>query len=592
MSLKSVINYISNSQITNELIQRLNAEKEINIIGSSRFAKAILINSIANKENKNILLICSNTEIAYKWYGYFESINNNEVLYYPPNENLPYEVRSKSSEVEYSQLNIISRLINNKNENSSKNILITTERSLQPHLLNKKYFIDSNLNLKKGDKLELVELTRKLINLGYSKEEITTSEGQWSRRGDIVDIFAVNNEVPIRIEFFDNNIEKIREYDPSTQKTLDTINNINISHSGSFQKIIKELKSLSSDDDFNLANTNNSRQNIDRFLGLIEDDPASIIDFIDNQSLVVFDELEECKKFSKNWFYDAEVNFKNNYKVINEILNENNINKQIEHNLCKNDEEIYNKFIKFIRINLYEFESKTNCKNKFLLSDKIVLSPVKNISKISNEIINCINNNDKVWIITAQPLRTKALLFENQVNAFYLENSSNTNQSQKLIKDIIPIIIKKKNDYEIDGFYLPIWKLKVFTDKELYGQQSLFKNFFIRKRNKSLTSKIDLNKINPGDYIVHKNHGIGKFLKIEKINLNGESRDYLVIQYSDGKISVAADQLGSINKYRSSGNVKPKVNKLGGTEWQKVKEKNKKAIKKIAVDLLKLYAER
>ena len=76
MSLKSIINYISNSQVTNELVGRLNKEKEINIIGSSRYAKAILINSIANKVNKNIFLICSNTEIAYKWYGYFESINS------------------------------------------------------------------------------------------------------------------------------------------------------------------------------------------------------------------------------------------------------------------------------------------------------------------------------------------------------------------------------------------------------------------------------------------------------------------------------------------------------------------------------------
>ena len=167
MSLKSIINYISNSQITHRLVERLNQNKEINIIGSSRYAKAILINSLANKENKNILLICSNTEIAYKWYGYFESINNNEILYYPPNENLPYEVRSKSSEVEYSQLNIISRLISkNLSNNSSRYILITTERSLQPHLFNKNYFSESNLNLKKGDKLEIVELTKILINLG------------------------------------------------------------------------------------------------------------------------------------------------------------------------------------------------------------------------------------------------------------------------------------------------------------------------------------------------------------------------------------------------------------------------------------------
>ena len=591
MSLKSIINYISETQITNELITKLNKEKEINIIGSSRFAKALVLDSIANKKNKNILLICSNTEIAYKWYGFFESINNN-VLFYPPNENLPYERRNKSSEVEFSQLNIISRLLNeNDNINASRYILITTERSLQPHLLNKEYFSYSNLNLKKGDKLEIIELTKKLTDLGYRKEEITTTEGQWSRRGDIIDIFAVNNEVPIRIEFFDNNIEKIREYDPSTQKTLDTINKIIISHCGSFQKILKELKHLSKDNNFT-HDEENSRLNIDRFLGLIEKEPSSLIDFVNKQTLVIFDELEQCKKFTKNWFYDSEENYKNNSNLINEILNKNNINKRLEQNLFKSDEEIYNKFLNFFRINLYEFESKINKKNKFLLSDKIISSPVKNISRISTEVNNSIKNNDNVWIITAQPLRTKALFFENKVNTFYLDNTSNLNKYKKPTKDIVPIIIKKKNDYEIDGFYLPIWKLKVFTDKELYGQQSLFKNFFIRKRNKSISSKINLNKINPGDYIVHKNHGIGKFLKIEKINLTGESRDYIVIQYSDGKISVAADQLSSINKYRSSGNVKPKINKLGGTEWQKVKEKNKKAIKKIAVDLLKLYAER
>ena len=419
MSLKSIINYISNSQITNELIERLNKDKEINIIGSSRFAKALLLDSIASNENKNILLICSNTEIAYKWYGYFESINNNNVLFYPPNENLPYEIRNKSSEVEFSQLNIISRLLNKNND--SRNILITTERSLQPHLLNKKYFTYSNLNIKKGDKLELIDLTQKLIDLGYCKEEITTTEGQWSRRGNIIDIFAANNEVPIRIEFFDNYIEKIREYDPSTQKTLDTINNINITHCGSYQKIINELKNLSKDNSFILEN-NNRRLNIDRFLGLIENEPASIIDFIDNQSLVIFDELDECRKFTKNWFYDSEANFKNNFKLINEILNKNKINKKLEQNLFKNDEEIYKKFLNFIRLNLYEFESKNNYKNKFLLSDKIISSPVKNISKISNEVINSLKINDKVWFITAQPLRTKSLLFENKVNTFYLEN--------------------------------------------------------------------------------------------------------------------------------------------------------------------------
>ncbi len=590
MSLKSLIKYISNSQITKELIKKLNNNTELNIIGSSRFAKAMIIQSIASLEKTDIFLVCANTEMAYKWYGYFESIENNNVFYYPPNENFPYENRSKSTEVEYSQLNILSQLINiDLKHKKDINIIITTERALQPHLLNKNYYLKNNLELKKGFNLEIIDLCNRFTDLGYKREEITTNEGQWSRRGDIVDIFPVNNDVPIRIEFFDNSIDKIREYDPSNQKTLDTINKVNITSCGTYEHIRRLISSSSNNNDFNVENKNN---NLDRYLGIIEEEPSNILDFINKNSLIVIDELEQCKKFTENWYSDCEVNFLNNKDIIEKILHENKIKLKIEPNLHKKTESIYKNFNTFKRINIFEFESNINKKNKFILSNKRINSPSKNIKKLSLEIKKFKKNKDKIWILSAQPFRTNSILQENNCDSFYLENSQDINKSQQIVNENTPIIIKKKNDYEIEGFYLPIWKLSVLTDKELYGQQNLLNNIFIRKRRKSISSKININKINPGDYIVHKNHGIGKFLRIEKINLIGESRDYLVIQYLDGKVSVAADQLGSINKYRSSGNLKPKINKLGGTEWFKVKEKNKKAIKKIAVDLLNLYAQR
>ncbi len=594
MSLLSLINYISDSQITKELINKLYQSNELNIIGSSRYAKAIIVNSIAEIEKKNILLICNSTEIAHKWYGYFQSINNNKVLYYPPNENLPYEERSKSTEVEYSQLNIISQLINKEaNTNNSQKIIITTERALQPHLLNRQYFEKCNLNLKKGNILEISDLVSKLITLGYTKEEITTNEGQWSRRGDIIDIYPVNNEVPIRIEFYDNTIEKIREYDPSSQRTLETINNIFISQTGSYQKIEKELSKLTKDRSFYLEKgKSKDNLNIDRFLGLIESKPGSIIEFINNNTFIIFDELDQCKKFTTNWYEDSNINFESNKNIINNILKINKINKKILPNLHLNAETIYNQLHKYTRINLYEFESKNNKENRFLLADKIIKSPSKDINKISNEIKDFKKNKTKVWILSAQPMRTNSILSEHKTITYYLDKSNDLLQARNHIKENTAIILKNKNNYEIEGFYLPIWKFALITDKELYDQQNLFSNFYVRKRNKSTSSRININKVRPGDYIVHKNHGIGRFLKIEKINITGESRDYLVIQYLDGKISVAADQLGSINKYRASGSLKPKVNRLGGTEWERVKDRNKKAINKIAVDLLKLYAQR
>ena len=128
MSLNTLVDYISNSQITSELIKRISKNNELNIVGSSRYAKSIILDSIA-KEKKNILLICPNVEIAYKWIGYFESINDKAVLYYPPTEHLPYSSINKSKEIEFSQLTVLSKLI--KKDKNELNIVISTERSLQ-----------------------------------------------------------------------------------------------------------------------------------------------------------------------------------------------------------------------------------------------------------------------------------------------------------------------------------------------------------------------------------------------------------------------------------------------------------------------------
>ena len=588
MSLNSLINYISNSQITAELIKRITQSNELNIIGSSRYAKSIIINSIAKKEGKDLLLVCPNVEIAYKWIGYFESINSKNVLYYPPTENLPYSSINKSKEIEYTQLTVISKLI--KNERKNLNIIITTERALQPHLINKKLLIDNRLHLNKGKEIEIKELSNRLTLLGYEKENITSLEGKWSRRGEIIDIYPVNNELPIRLEFFDNIIEKIREYDPYTQKTLENINNIEIIQSGFNLLIRDKLNKLSKDSVFNSEDI--KKNNLDRYLGIIEEKPSNIIDFINEDTIIIIDELNECKKFSDNWYLEAENNF-NQYKdELNENLKNNNIDIEATQNLNLKFDNILNSIRKYNIINLFEFESKDNINNSFLLNDKRLNTFSKNMGKLSNKINKHINNNEKVWVLSAQPLRTRTLLFEHECNTNCLENPDDIDEAYKSINNSTPLIIKNKNNYEIEGFYLPIWKIALYTDKELFSQQSLFNNVFIRRRKRSVNSNINVNKINPGDYIVHKNHGIGKFLKIEKINITGDSRDYLVIQYQDGKISVAADQLGSVNRYRSSGKLKPKINKLGGTEWYKIKEKNKKQIKKVAFDILKLYAKR
>ena len=116
---------------------------------------------------------------------------------------------------------------------------------------------------------------------------------------------------------------------------------------------------------------------------------------------------------------------------------------------------------------------------------------------------------------------------------------------------------------------LPAWRLALITDREFFGQHSLAATGYVRRRRKAASRTVDPNKMRPGDFVVHRNHGIGKFLKLEKLAIGGESRDYLVVQYADGLLRVAADQLGSLGRYRATTEQPPDLNRMGGTAWSK-----------------------
>jgi len=225
--------------------------------------------------------------------------------------------------------------------------------------------------------------------------------------------------------------------------------------------------------------------------------PYSPFDILENKSLLLENNFDNCK-------YE-----------LNENLKNNDINLEVKPNLHLKFDEILKSLGNFNLIKFYEFESKINIDNRFLLNDKRLNSYSKNVGKLSNDINKNIKNNEKVWILSAQPLRTRTLLFEHECNANFLNNPNDIDEANKSINNSTPLILKNKNNYEIEGFYLPIWKVVLITDKELFSQQSLFNNVFIRRKKRSVNSNINVNKISPGDFIVHKNHGIGKFLKIE-----------------------------------------------------------------------------
>ena len=204
---------------------------------------------------------------------------------------------------------------------------------------------------------------------------MTSQEGSWSRRGEIIDIYPVNNELPIRIEFFDNIIDKIREYDPATQRTLDSIDKVEIVQVGFNLLIRKKLENISKDNIFNSEEITN-KNNFDRYLGIIEESPSNLINYINENTIIVVDEVDDCNKFANNWYIESVNNFDQYKDEIAHNLISNNINMKVKPNLHKKFESIEETFNEFNVIN----QGK-----KVSLADLIVLAGSAGIEKAASD---------------------------------------------------------------------------------------------------------------------------------------------------------------------------------------------------------------
>ncbi len=595
MSLESIAKYLESHHLTNELIERTKREERLTLTGATRTAKALITTSLAKKESKKLLVIVPTLEEANRWFPIIKDCGWSKTCLYPTSEVSPYDSIQVSTEIIWGQLQVLSDILELKdNENIA---IIATERSLQPHLPPIDYLRSKCIKLRVGDELNLNILSLRLSECGYIKTSSIDQEGTWTRRGDIIDIYPVSSELPIRLELFGDQIDKIKEFDPTSQRSLDKVDNVCITPTGYDPLVINKLVSINdkdisclfTEDEYSELIDSNTLESAKRYLGVAFNKPSSLLNYLDDDTFIVVDERLQCLSHGMAWYNIVNESYKDLIK--NSDLNES-FNELFIPNLHININELFDKLKTFNGIDITDLEDTIAKKNVFNICTKQHQWLPNQYGKISLSIKDYINDKYSIWIISAQPSRAVSLLEEHECSSKFIPNSNDYNAINSIIEDNIPVAIKNNNDGECEGFLLPAWKIALLTDKEFFGQQSISSTGYVRRRRQSQSKKIDPNKMKPGDYVVHRNHGIGLFKKIEKLNINGESRDYLVIKYMDGKLSVAADQLGSLGRYRNSNSKTPTISKLGGANWNKIKEKAKKSVKKVAIDLIKLYAER
>jgi len=401
-------------------------------------------------------------------------------------------------------------------------IVLIEAGSLNKNILSREKFRDSLLELKKDDEYLFEELIMKLNDYGYEKKDFVEEAGDFSVRGGIIDLFPENYDTPIRIEFFGETIDSIREFDITTQRSVREINKIKIG--------------------INISSNQNEEDGIEQ---------NTILDYIPDDALVFIDEPEIILNITEK------SSFKN-------ILNEN---KRIFISLIPSFE--------FLKDNSAEELNFNSAPQPDFHSNLKLL--YKNISE---QLLKGINVN----ILCSdehQSDRIRSLLDDYEVNL----NGEKT-----------PSLLKKSDicylpDSIQTGFIFPDANITLYTEHQIFGRY--FKQVKRRKKKfKGLTFE-EIKELHPGDYIVHRDFGIGIFSGLRKISVGNNEQEVVKLAYAGGDtLFLNMNYVNLIKKYSAGEGVSPALTKIGGGEWDKIKERAKKKVKDIARDLIILYAKR
>ena len=518
----------------NDLFKNIDFDQTDIFSGLNTEGKALLVNTLF-KKYKSITIVTNTLFEANKLYQSISNYNDN-VLLFPMDDFLTSEAIAISPELKINRLETLNELCN-----STHNIVITNLMGYLRFLPTLDNYKKKNIFIKKDEDISFDDLIKKLVDLGYTRETIVNKTGEFSVRGFVIDIFPISFTDPIRVEFWGDTVDKIKFFNTNTQRTTKEIKDITIYPNTEFL-VEKE---------------------IDKFLLKQKDlplytDTTNISSFFN--SIVIFDDFQQLQTS-----YDSLLEEMMNYSISNNVPG-NTVYMNDFYDIKNNKELYFNQYDDIIK-------NKTalnfNFKNvEFIKNDKTTINSVLNTYNKKYILILCMSDRYKV---------NKLIDYlENEDIVFTDENN--------ILNDKINIIIKKMNQ----GFIYD--KYAIITENDIYGSKSE-----IKYKNKfRLGTKIrNLNKLDVGDYVVHEAHGIGKYCGLKTLTKNGFKKDYLMVSYKDDdKLYIPVEKIDFISKYSAKDGIVPKLNKLGGTEWQRTKLKARKRIQDMAGELLKLYAIR
>lgn len=559
-------------------INKLN-NREGRLVINNTLACSYLVSGVFLKKQKNILLVASSMYNAQILYEQIASlVGEDNCLLFPVDEIYHQTNYSYSKEMLSQRLYVLDKCLDNK-----KRILISHVEGVTRFLPNPELYKLNTLFLEKNKSYNLNNLVNSLINMGFTRVNKIDQSLQFALRGDILDIFPINLDKPIRIEFFDDEIESIRYFEIESQTSIEEIDNIKIFPA---TDLLIEDFNYGKENILNKLNIDLKRLKIEEREKLINKVNEDLIN-MENGS---FDEnyYSYFHYFQKEIFNIASY-FKSDLTL---IYQKEEVDKYIEIQKEENDESINELFSNGLSLFDKNYSlSFENALHDCLYSygyeqaenDYSLL--INNIPFVSNNILSSLNLINEY---SKKGYKIVICLKDNFDK--YAEFLKNNNVEFEIIDNNLPNNIGLyKYDLNIGFIYKD--KVLFLSKKEIFNYKQNLNIFSSRYKKASILNSYD--ELSVDDYVVHEENGIGQYKGIVNLTANGITSDYLKVLYANNQyLYIPLEKFSRIRKYVSKEGSVPRLSKLGGKDWANVKEKIKNQVNFLADRLLALYAER
>ncbi|WP_067841270.1 transcription-repair coupling factor [Amphibacillus sediminis] len=598
--MKGINHFIIKQDDVQSIVSGLNTHlKEQLITGLSGSARSVWISSIHQEMQQPVLIITNQLIQAQQLYDdLVELLEPEQVHLYPVNELLAAELSISSPELRSQRISALSSWTQQKNS-----ILIAPVAALKRILPPLDYWQHFRLSFQVGKEINIEEYLVQLIQMGYERVEMVSSPGEFSMRGGIIDIYPITEVNPLRIELFDNEIDSIRYFDATTQRSLEKLSEI---------VVLPITEMLLTHQDMTRA-SNRLEEALARTVSKMENSAKEqLYDLIshDISRLQAHEKFEDMYKYG-HYFYESSTSLldylpSNGYMILDEI---GRIQESAQ-NLDKEEAEWLESMLaeyKMVRDLTLSFD--WNYIWHHMSHPKVYLSVFlrhvantapQNIVNVSSRAMqqfhgqmHLLQNEMKRWqkgdysVVFLAQTPKRAEKVRGILADYQIETNLSDETTRLPIKQPVVMVGTLAT-----GFELPLHKLAVLTEQELFKSNTTRRRQ--RKQKLSNAERIkSYQELKVGDYVVHVNHGIGRFVGIETLEVQEIHKDFMLIKYNgDDKLFVPIDQIDLVQKYVGSEGKEPKLYKLGGSEWKKVKSKVQSKVEDIADDLIKLYAER